>query len=399
MVKKCFLILLMIAIGSTLSSLGAQQAEASTTEIQIYFEGERLTFEDADPVLIQGRTMVPFRKIFETLGYEVKWIGGERQVIGEKEGTLIKLTIDHNVALVNNKEIQLDVAAQLHQSRTFVPLRFVAENSGFHVYFTNMDGVFIVGIGATEESAKPSDVNPPVTVPDPDPGLDPEPGSDPDPVQDPESPEPYVVKGRVVNALGDPLAGVMVYADNTFVYDSWIEGVTDQQGNYELQLPNIAASYRMGAIYETELNGETVPFHFDPEPNSAFGSNEGAVRNFVLDINKGTIQIFEFDYYDDEEAPDVELVDIEFTLHSVGQLVDGSTDRTIITSPSKKSLTVEEIPIGTYELSAVWKPKDYKEVPMLVRVRFTDEYKDKVTISFENTFLDVFVAQIDLTFP
>lgn len=283
--------------------------------------------------------------------------------------------------MVNGQEIELDVPAQMYKSRTLVPLRFVAENSGFHVYFKDNDGVFIVGIGHTEESA------------------DPDATQGPAPVSDPVSVEPYVAKGQVVNSLGQPLAGVLVYADNTFIYDSWIEGVTDEQGYYSLQLPNVIASYRMGAIYETEYNGEKVPFHFDPEPNTPFANTEGAVRNFVLDINKGTIQIFEYDYYHDEAAPDVELVDVEFTLRSVGELVDGSKDRTFIVSTNKSSLTVENIPVGTYELSAMWKPKNYKEVPMLVRVRFTEAYKETVTITFENSFSDVYVSQIDLTFP
>lgn len=385
--KKWLLMLVIVVIGVPLSSLDGKQAQANSREIQVYFEGERLTFEDTDPVLIGERTMVPFRKIFEILGFEVDWINEPiRQAIGKKEGTLIELTIDSNMAKVNGQAIELDVPAQLYNSSTMVPLRFVAENSGFHVYFADNAGVFIVGIGRTELLAGPGVFQPSQQEPQPQ-----QPSSN--------SVEPYVVKGRVVNSLGEPLSGVMVYADNTFVYDSWIEGVTDQHGNYVLQLPNIAASYRMGAKYETEYNGETVPFEFDPENNAAFGSNEGAVRDFVLDINKGTIQIFSFDYYHDEAAPDVKLVDIEFTLKSVGQLVDGSRDRTIIVSPDKTSLTIKDIPIGDYKISAMWKPDGYKEVPMLVSVRSIEEFKEEITISFENTFSDVYVSQIDLTFP
>lgn len=65
--KKLLLGLVIIVLGLTLSSFNEQQAQAkvSSREIHVYFEGERLTFEDTDPVLIDSRTMVPFRKILK----------------------------------------------------------------------------------------------------------------------------------------------------------------------------------------------------------------------------------------------------------------------------------------------------------------------------------------------
>jgi len=67
-------------------------------EITVIFDGEKLSF-DSDPVIINGRTMVPMRKIFEELGATVGWDGNARRVEAVfDDGTHILLYIDNPVA-------------------------------------------------------------------------------------------------------------------------------------------------------------------------------------------------------------------------------------------------------------------------------------------------------------
>lgn len=94
--------------------------------IEVIIDGERQSFEQP-PVKIEGNTMVPMRAIFERLGAEVKWNNEERSVTAVKGGTAIYLAIDSRNATVNGKPVELVIAAQLVDSNTMVPIRFVSE--------------------------------------------------------------------------------------------------------------------------------------------------------------------------------------------------------------------------------------------------------------------------------
>jgi len=99
-------------------------------EITVIFDGEKLSF-DSDPVIINGRTMVPMRKIFEELGATVGWDGNARRVEAVfDDGTHILLYIDNPVAYKNGEAKILETPPFIKDSRTFVPLRFVSEGSG-----------------------------------------------------------------------------------------------------------------------------------------------------------------------------------------------------------------------------------------------------------------------------
>lgn len=105
-------------------------APEAEKEITVIFDGEKLEF-DSDPVIINGRTMVPMRKIFEKLGATVGWDGDARRVEAVfDDGTHILLYIDSPVAYKNGEAKVLETPPFLKDSRTFVPLRFVSEGSG-----------------------------------------------------------------------------------------------------------------------------------------------------------------------------------------------------------------------------------------------------------------------------
>lgn len=82
---------------------------------------------DQPPVIIQGRTLVPLRAIFEALGAEVVWNPKTRTVFSFMGGTDVKLTIDNKTMYRNGAPIKLDVPGQIVNNRTMVPARAVAE--------------------------------------------------------------------------------------------------------------------------------------------------------------------------------------------------------------------------------------------------------------------------------
>ena len=101
--------------------------EAEVINIGININGRRIR-PDSAPELISGRTLVPIRAVAENLGYTVNWDAETRTVAMTKDGgNEIKITIDADELYKNSEKIAVDVPAQIIDSRTYLPLRAVAE--------------------------------------------------------------------------------------------------------------------------------------------------------------------------------------------------------------------------------------------------------------------------------
>ncbi|MCL2838872.1 MAG: stalk domain-containing protein [Oscillospiraceae bacterium] len=104
-----------------------------TRRINVYVNHSSVEFDDAEPIILYDTTFVPFRAIFEALGADVEWHDYTRTVAATLDGMTIELTIDNLIAIVNGEGVLLDSWAFIDNNRTFVPLRFIAENFGFYV--------------------------------------------------------------------------------------------------------------------------------------------------------------------------------------------------------------------------------------------------------------------------
>ncbi|MBQ7039297.1 MAG: copper amine oxidase N-terminal domain-containing protein, partial [Clostridia bacterium] len=82
---------------------------------------------DTTPVLVDGRTMLPIRAIVEVLGGKVGWEESTRCVHIEIFNKDIKFYIDSLDMTWNNIPAKMDVAPQIINERTMLPIRFVAE--------------------------------------------------------------------------------------------------------------------------------------------------------------------------------------------------------------------------------------------------------------------------------
>jgi hypothetical protein len=110
---------------------------------------------DPGPYIKDGRTLIPFRRIFESLDMEVLWDDKERMVTATDNDIEMKLYINKTIAYVNGEEKTLDVPAEITDNRTFVPLRFVSENCGAKVEWD--DSTKSVFITLPEEITSPED--------------------------------------------------------------------------------------------------------------------------------------------------------------------------------------------------------------------------------------------------
>lgn len=97
------------------------------------------SFIDAPPMIHKesGRTLVPARFVVEPIGGRIDFFEKENKIQILRQDTFITLWIGKNKAIVNGREVAVDINPNLtpliHLSRTFLPLRFVAENLGFYV--------------------------------------------------------------------------------------------------------------------------------------------------------------------------------------------------------------------------------------------------------------------------
>lgn len=111
-------------IGALLLSLGL--ALTSAAAVNLYVDNSRLDI-DTEPMIVNSRTMVPLRAIFEALDAQVEWDNDTRTALAHKGDIALSITVDQSTAFVNGQAVTLDVPAQIVNSRTMVPARFVAE--------------------------------------------------------------------------------------------------------------------------------------------------------------------------------------------------------------------------------------------------------------------------------
>lgn len=127
MLKKLLVVLLIAAVWM-LTFASAVTAEDAEKPIQVYFDGESMSFYEP-PFIEKGYTLVPFRAVFQKLGYAISWDAAAKKVTGSKPDLTIELTVGSDIALVNGVEQQMPVKPVMKNNTTFVPLRFVIEHS------------------------------------------------------------------------------------------------------------------------------------------------------------------------------------------------------------------------------------------------------------------------------
>lgn len=125
---------------------------ASNQEVKLWVNGNYVE-SDVDPYLQDSRTMVPIRVISETLGFKVLWEESEQKVIiyapgnENTDNALMLLIGEKNAYTGVDDVVAMDVAPKIINSRTFVPLRFIAEAFNMNVDWDLNNWTAIVGDG------------------------------------------------------------------------------------------------------------------------------------------------------------------------------------------------------------------------------------------------------------
>lgn len=114
--------------------------------VNLYLNEKNVT-EEASPIIINDRTMVPVRFIAENMGYTVTWDDDTRSVAVSGHDLSFTLSAGSNTVYTGDgQEILLDTALCIVNDKSMVPLRFFSEQIGLGVVWdAASQTVFLTG--------------------------------------------------------------------------------------------------------------------------------------------------------------------------------------------------------------------------------------------------------------
>lgn len=115
-----------IAVLGTAAAIFAAQTVGA---VDVFVNSVPVGFNDSVgyPFIENGRTLVPLRASMEALGAEVSWDGASNTAVVRKGTTTVACVIGENCVYRNGTKIVNDAAAVIRGSRTYLPIRVVAE--------------------------------------------------------------------------------------------------------------------------------------------------------------------------------------------------------------------------------------------------------------------------------
>jgi N-acetylmuramoyl-L-alanine amidase len=128
-IKLPKMLLLLLVSGLIVSLWAASGRAAAQPTVNVMVEGQPLEMP-VPPIIVADRTMVGVRSVGEAVGGELIWDPVSRQVTVIRRTDTIILTVGSTRALVNGQPVELEIAPQIVNDRTMVPLRFIAEALG-----------------------------------------------------------------------------------------------------------------------------------------------------------------------------------------------------------------------------------------------------------------------------
>ncbi|MFF5109227.1 carboxypeptidase-like regulatory domain-containing protein [Streptosporangium sp. NPDC000509] len=215
--------------------------------------------------------------------------------------------------------------------------------------------------------------------------------------------EAGVLKGRVVDAAGRPVAGAEIVADNRLLYDSNLVVTTDKDGRYRVSSDVAAATFRVTGTVTRRFEGRAYTMDLTPHDDASFAGADGAIRDFTWRLTGersdglgfyGGMVLFHLESYDPQNPQAfLQDEDVTLTLTPQGPLIDGSAGE-VITRRAERGgdgSGLLDVPIGRYRITA-----EHLGHPLKIRIRDTGEYGEAVVADFERLLTTVHRIQLDL---
>jgi opacity protein-like surface antigen len=111
---------------------------------QVEVNGKKI---DAEAVIVDSRTLVPVRGVFEELGYTVDYNADTKTATLTKNDTVVAMTMGDTYFTVDGKQITPEVPQQIIDSRFMLPLRAVSEAIGANVEWDSETKTAVISTG------------------------------------------------------------------------------------------------------------------------------------------------------------------------------------------------------------------------------------------------------------
>ena len=212
-------------------------------------------------------------------------------------------------------------------------------------------------------------------------------GDNGNPEQDNASIEQGIVKGRITDAGGNPIAGAKIVIEHTVYYATYVYAISDSHGYYRAAVPN--GSWQASVQIERSYLNRIYKFDLHPAIAAPFAGTTGAVRNFTWKLSgpkpNGGYYGSNVAVYS-EPGSSFMMEEVELSLTPDGSLLDGTPGQLI-----KKGLIdigggedgINDVPIGKYIITARNKTTNQ---PLQIRMRNTGNYSSAVTGIFTAGF-------------
>lgn len=103
-------------------------AFAADSNISVKINNRLVDFVDQNAEIVDGRTLIPLRGVFDEMGFIVEWDDQARTALIKNSAYEITIGENMNRMYVNGEEQPLEVPAQILNDRMMIPLRALAES-------------------------------------------------------------------------------------------------------------------------------------------------------------------------------------------------------------------------------------------------------------------------------
>lgn len=118
--------------------LAFQESHAASSSSHLQLDGKDISVGKGVQIQeVKGNILVPLRLIVEESGYSVNWESKTGTITIHKQNLNLSLQVNNPMASVNDHQMGLAVAPLLREGTTYVPLRFVSEQTGVDVVWNN----------------------------------------------------------------------------------------------------------------------------------------------------------------------------------------------------------------------------------------------------------------------
>ncbi len=117
----------------SVAAAAAMSAVCYAQDINVSLNGNIVSFPNQQPVIVEGRTLIPLRGVFDNMGYAIDWDGETKTVTLKKDSKTLTVAIGQASIDVNGSATAIDVPAQIINGSTMLPLRAIADATGAEV--------------------------------------------------------------------------------------------------------------------------------------------------------------------------------------------------------------------------------------------------------------------------